>query len=126
GNPDGFQQAEAALRRALELNPDLPLAHKIAAQLDVDLGRAHDAMTRLVARASTADPELLAGLVTTCRYCGLLDASVAAHARAVALEPKIRTSVGHTWFMQGDHARMATIKIPEYPYLVALSLAELG
>jgi hypothetical protein len=64
--------------------------------------------------------------VTTCRYCGLLDASVAAHERAVALEPKIKTSVPHTWFVQRDHARLATIKVAEYPYIVPLSLAELG
>ena len=34
------------------------------------------------ARAGSADPELLAGSVSPCRYCGLLEASVAAHARA--------------------------------------------
>jgi hypothetical protein len=83
-------------------------------------------MKRLIERAHTADPELLTGLVSTCRYCGLLDASVAAHERAVALEPKIRTSVPHTWFLQADHARVATIKVTEYPYIVPLSLAELG
>src|SRR5262249_31945755 len=94
--------------------------------LEVDLGRARDAMTRLVGRAPTADPELLAGLVSTCRYCGLLEASVAAHERAVDLEPKIRTSVPHTWFLQADHARVATIRLEEFPYIVPLSLAELG
>jgi hypothetical protein len=102
------------------------LAHKLLAQLEVDLGRARDAMTRLVARAQCADPELLAGLVSACRYCGLLDASVGAHARAVALEPKIRTSVPHTWFLQADYARVASVKIAEFPYIVPLSLAELG
>jgi tetratricopeptide (TPR) repeat protein len=121
-----LDRAEAAFRRALELNPDLPIAHKLFAQLEVDLGRAHAAMGRLVERAHTADPEVLAGLVSACRYCGLLDASVAAHARALDLEPKIRTSVGHTWFLQGDHARVATLKIADYPYIVAISLAELG
>ena len=126
GTQEGLDHAEAALRRALELNPDLPIAHKLFAQLEVDLGRAHDAMVRLVERAHTADPELLAGLVSACRYCGLLDASVAAHSRALELEPKIRTSVGHTWFLQADHARVATATIADYPYIVAISLAELG
>src|SRR5579864_93350 len=126
GTRDALDRAEVAFRRALELNPDLTTAHKLYAQLEVDLGRAHDAMTRLLERARTADPELLAGLVSACRYCGLLDASVAAHARAVSLEPKIRTSVPHTWFMQADHAKVATIKVAEYPYIVPLSLAELG
>ena len=43
-------------KRALELNPDLPLAHKLFAQLEVDLGRAHDAMARLIERAQTRRP----------------------------------------------------------------------
>jgi DNA-binding winged helix-turn-helix (wHTH) protein/tetratricopeptide (TPR) repeat protein len=126
GTQEGFDQAQVAFRRALDLNPDLPIAHKLLAQLEVDLGRADDAMVRLLERAHAADPELLAGLVSTCRYCGLLDASVAAHARALSLEPKIRTSVGHTWFLQADHARVVTLKIADYPYIVAISHAELG
>lgn len=126
GAPESLDLAEAAFRRALELNPDLPLAHKLFAQVEVDRGRALDAMGRLVERARAADPELLAGLVTTCRYCGLLDASVAAHRRAVELEPKVRTSVVHTWFFQGDHARVAAVKPIEFPYIVPLALAEVG
>ena len=125
-SPDGLDQAEAAFRRALELNPDLPLAHKLYAQLEVDRGLARDAMARLIERAQTADPELLAALVTTCRYCGLLNASLAAHRRAASLEPKIRTSVVHTWFLRGDHGDVVTLKPLEFPYLVALSMAELG
>src|SRR5262249_59012840 len=82
---------------------------------------------RLVERAQEAvDPELFAGLVSACRYCGLLDASAAAHARALELEPKIATSVAHTWFLQGDHPRVAGLKLTELPYIVAISLAELG
>jgi DNA-binding winged helix-turn-helix (wHTH) protein/tetratricopeptide (TPR) repeat protein len=126
GTQDSLDNAEEAFRRALELNPDLSITHKLYAQLEVDRGRARDAMARLIERAQTADPELLAGLVTTCRYCGLLDASVIAHGRAVALEPKIRTSVPHTWYFQEDHARVVTIKPSEFPYIVPLSMAELG
>lgn len=122
GTSDGLQQAEAALKRALELNPDLPLAHKLYAQLEVDLGRARDAMERLIERAHTPDPEIFVGLVSTCRYCGLLDASVAAHKRAVELDPKIRTSVPHTWFLQADHARLGTVKLEEFPYIVPIAL----
>jgi len=126
GTAAGLGEAEDAFRRALDLNPDLPMAHKLFAQLEVDLGRAKDAMARLIVRAQTADPELLAGLVSACRYCGLLDASVAAHRRAIGLDPKIRTSVPHSWFVQRDYASLATIRIPDYPYIVPLSLAELG
>ena len=119
-------RAESAFKRALSINPDLPIAHKLYAQLEADLGRAHDAMVRLVSRARTADPELMAGLVTACRYCGLLDASVAAHQRARTLDRKIPTSVMHTWFMQGDWQRLATLPIADFPYIVALALAEFG
>jgi DNA-binding winged helix-turn-helix (wHTH) protein/tetratricopeptide (TPR) repeat protein len=126
GTAEGLDLAENAFRKALELNPDLPLAHKLYAQVEVDRGRARDAMARLVERARTADPELFAGLVTTCRYCGLLEASVAAHERAASLEPKLRTSVPHTWYLQGDYARVAMIKPGEFPYIVPLSMAELG
>jgi tetratricopeptide (TPR) repeat protein len=126
GTPDNLAHAETAFRRALDLNPDLTLAHKLYAQLEVDLGRGSDAMARLIERAHVADPELLAGLVTTCRYCGLLDASVAAHTRAAELEPKIRTSLPHTLFLQRDYARLAAATFAANPYIVALALAEVG
>jgi len=126
GTRESLDLSQAAFRRALELNPELAMAHKLFAQLEVDLGRARDAMTRLIERANVADPELLAGLVSACRYCGLLDASVAAHVRAIALEPKVRTSVPHTWFLQGNNAQLATARMSEFPYIVALALAELG
>jgi DNA-binding winged helix-turn-helix (wHTH) protein/tetratricopeptide (TPR) repeat protein len=126
GAAEGLDLAEQAFRTALELNPDLPLTHKLYAQLEVERGQARDAMARLIERAQTPDPELLAGLVTTCRYCGLLDASVAAHERAVGLEPKIRTSIAHTWAFQGAHDRIVTLKPAEFPYLVPLSMAERG
>src|SRR5436190_11507893 len=100
GASAGLQRAEAAFRQALDLNPDLAIAHKFYAQLEVDLGRAGDAMTRLVPRAQgAADPEVFAGMINPLRYSGLLEASVAAHSRAVALAPKIRTGVPHTWFL---------------------------
>jgi len=127
GAREGLERAEAAFRQALDLNPDHAIAHKCYAQLEVDLGRAGDAMKRLVTRAQeAADPEVFAGLISPLRYSGLLEASVAAHARAVALEPKIRTSVPHTWFLQGDYARVASMRIEDNPYIVALSLAEVG
>ena len=126
GGSEGFDRAETAFRRALALNPNLPIAHKLYAQLEVDLGRAKDAMARLIERRNTSDPEVLAGLVSTCRYCGLLDESATAHARAVELEPRIRTSVPHTWFLQHDYDRVLTTRMADYPYIFAVSLAELG
>jgi DNA-binding winged helix-turn-helix (wHTH) protein/tetratricopeptide (TPR) repeat protein len=127
GVEEGLKRAEAALRQALDLNPDLAIAHKFYAQLEVDVGRATDAMVRLLPRAhGAADPEIFAALISPLRYCGLLDASQAAYARAVALEPKIRTSVVHTWFLRRDYARVASTRIEDNPYIVAVALAELG
>lgn len=73
-------EAETSFKRALELNPDSPLAHSLYAYLEVDFGRAKESMLRLIglARRHRADPEIFAGLVHACRYCGLLDASIAA------------------------------------------------
>jgi len=119
--------AEDAFKRALEINPDLALAHNLYAYLEVDLGRAQDAMGRLIERAKrrAADPELFAGLAHACRYCGLLEGSVAAHEQARRLDPKSRTSIAHTYFFLGDYARCITAEIDE-PYVAGLALGALG
>ena len=85
----------AAFRRALELSPALPSAHHLYTNVEVDLGRAEEAMVRLLGRLRERpnDAELYGGLVHSCRYCGLLDASIAAHEHAIRLDPAIRTSV---------------------------------
>ena len=56
-------RADAAFQRALELSPDLPLAHNLYTALQVDTGRARAAMLRLLNRAEDrgADPELFRG-----------------------------------------------------------------
>jgi tetratricopeptide (TPR) repeat protein len=111
GTSEDYARSEAALNRALELNPDLSMADRFYAQLEVgDLSRAHEAMVRLVRRALSrgSDPELFAALVPACRYCGLLQHSLAAYERAARLDPNIRTSVQHTFFMLGDYLRAAS------------------
>jgi DNA-binding winged helix-turn-helix (wHTH) protein/tetratricopeptide (TPR) repeat protein len=123
---ENLDRAGAAFKRALAINPDHPLAHKFYAQLEIDFGRAEEAMARLLQQARSADPELFAGLVSACRYCGLLDASIAANARARRLDSRVSTSVVHTWFLRGDHARVVGTKLEENPYIVVLSLAAVG
>jgi DNA-binding winged helix-turn-helix (wHTH) protein len=59
-----LDRAGVAFKRALEINPDHPLAHKFFAQLEIDFGRAEEAMARLLRQARTADPELFSGLVS--------------------------------------------------------------
>jgi len=99
-------EAEEALQRALELNPDLPLAHHLAALMDIDGGNAERAMVRLIERTTqAADPQLLAGLVQACRYCGLLAASLEAHEQALRLDKTQLTTGIHTLWATGDFAR---------------------
>ena len=128
GSETNLAKAEDAFKRALEINPDLSIAHNLYAQLEVDLGRAEDAMLRLIARAKArgADPELFAGLVQACRFCGLLEASVAAHRQARRLDPDVATSVGQTYFMLGDYAQVLAEDINATPNVRNLALAMLG
>jgi serine/threonine protein kinase/tetratricopeptide (TPR) repeat protein len=104
GTPDSEAHAEDAYRRALEINPRLSIAHKFYANLEADMGRSKDALVRLLgeARRHGNDPELFAGLVHACRYCGLFEQSVAAHVEARRLDPNISTSVEQTLLMMGD------------------------
>jgi tetratricopeptide (TPR) repeat protein len=105
GSDECMRRAEAAFKRALEINPDLSVAHHQYARFEIDMGRAEDAMVRLIgrARAHKNDAELFAALVQACRYCGLLEASIAAHEQARKLDPLAATSVAHTYFMAGDY-----------------------
>jgi DNA-binding winged helix-turn-helix (wHTH) protein/tetratricopeptide (TPR) repeat protein len=96
--------AEDALQRAIMLNPTLSIAHNQRAYLEVDLGRAREAMVGLIARArhQRHEAELFAGLVHACRYNGLLEASIRAHRRAIALDPLVPTSAVQSYWMGGD------------------------
>jgi non-specific serine/threonine protein kinase len=109
--PDGVRRAEEAFTRALELNPRLTIAHKLYASFEADSGQAQRGMVRLLEEAGRygSDPELFAGLVHTCRSCGLLEASLAAHAEARRLDPNIATSISHTLVLAGDVERLAAI-----------------
>jgi TolB-like protein len=108
-NQASMALAESALNRALALNPDLAAAHRFYAEMEVDMGRALNAMVRLLRLASSRStaPDLFAALVTPCRHCGLLQASVEAHERARRLDPHVRTSVMHTLIAAGDYLRAA-------------------
>jgi serine/threonine protein kinase/tetratricopeptide (TPR) repeat protein len=105
---DSEALAEEAFRRALALSPRLTIAHKYYANLEADLGKAQDALVRLLGEAGRHgnDPELFAGLVHACRYCGLLDQSIAAHAEARRLDPNVPTSVEQTLLVAGNIDRL--------------------
>ena len=125
---DRQHRAEAALKRALELNPDLSNAENVLAHLEVDLGRAEESMVRLLRRAKdrAADPDLYAGLTHACRYCGLMAASLAATEQARRLDPRIRTSGAHTHFMLGEYEKVLGFQHEEIPYMPNLALVMLG
>jgi DNA-binding winged helix-turn-helix (wHTH) protein/TolB-like protein len=97
--------AESAFQRALELNADLPVAHSQYAFLEAEMGRAKEAVARLLRSVQnrSSSPDLFVALVLCCRFCGLLEASVAAHERARKLDPQIATSVSHTYYQLGEY-----------------------
>ena len=123
-----FVRAERAFERALALNPDLATAHYLYAHLEAETGRARDAMVRLLTRARSrrSDPELFAGLVTTCRYCGLLDESLAAYEQVSRLDPATRTSVAYTFYVRGNYARAIETDNASMPFPTSISRMRLG
>ena len=70
------------------------MAHREYAALEIEQGRASEALVRVLARIDTdgGSADLFAGLVQACRYCGLLVASLAAHEHARRLDPTVSTS----------------------------------
>ena len=112
--PDSEARAEEAFRRALALNPRLSIAHKFYANLEADIGQAERAVVRLLDEATRHgnDPELFAGLVHACRYCGLFEQSFAAHAEARRLDPNVPTAIDQTLLMTGDVDRLIAIDQP--------------
>ncbi len=105
---ENLAQAEACFQRALELDPELTVAHKLYVHHESEMGHAVEAMVRLLglARSVRNDPEIFAGLVHACRYCGLLEASEAAHREARRLDPHISTSVVYTLWADGAMERI--------------------
>lgn len=128
GSTEGLRSADEAFQTALRLNPNLTMAHNIYTQLQMDQGRALDALNRLLERAQHRrnDPELFAGLAHVCRYCGLLQPALAAHHEARRLDPQIPTSVNHTYFMLGDYSRALEASAGDFGYAQAIALVALG
>ena len=87
--------------------------------------RRHGETDSALASRRSTDPELFAGLVYACRYCGLLGASLRADMRARRLDPSIKTSVIHTLWMLGKHDAVLASTV-EAPVVVAFSLVALG
>ena len=127
GTDEDLVRAEAAVRRALELNPDLPLAHNLTAQIDIDRGRARDAMVRLTrpGRAAQHGP----GAVCRARLrLPLLRSArrVAASGRAGAPARSLDQDLGHPHALDAAQPRRAWSRAPSKLPVVAFSLVALG
>jgi tetratricopeptide (TPR) repeat protein len=85
-------------------------------------------MVRLLDRVRQAgsEPELFAGLVHACRYCGLLDASAAAYERAHRLDPAVITSVPQTLLLMGEWERTIEVDRSEVSISRPTALYHLG
>jgi adenylate cyclase len=105
GREEAYRKATEALDKAMEINPDHPGAHHMKALLDLDLGRAEEAVERLlgVVARNPNDPEGYAGLVSAFRYIGMLEPALEADRRAKALALDIRTSVNQVYYALGDY-----------------------
>lgn len=92
------RRADEAFRRALELSPDLPIAHRYLTHFEAERGHADAAIARLLrhVRTNRNDAQPFAGLVHACRYAGLIDASLAANDEALRLDPNVSTGVEYT------------------------------
>jgi tetratricopeptide (TPR) repeat protein len=123
-----YANAEAAFQRAFALNPDLSLAHHLYVYLEVETGRAPEALIRLAGRIERHpnQAELYAALCQAARYCGLLDVSLAAAARASQLDPQVRTSVANTHFARLDYPSMLAAATGVSPSLAAIAQFEMG
>jgi TolB-like protein/tRNA A-37 threonylcarbamoyl transferase component Bud32 len=123
-----YRAAEDAFQHAFALNPDLSMAHHLYVYLEVETGRAAEALIRLANRVHRQpnQAELYAALCQATRYCGLLEASVAAHHRAGALDPQIATSVANTLLAMQDFPAVLQTAKGGTDSLGALAMFEMG
>jgi DNA-binding winged helix-turn-helix (wHTH) protein len=123
-----WSQADAAFERALTLDPSLTLTQSLYAQFEVDIGRASDAVVRLLRLIERAGPDAAAfsGLVHALRFCGLLEPSRRAHDCARTLDPAVVTSVAHTCWLLGDYEGALQETTGDIGYMSGLALASMG
>src|SRR6266550_1625244 len=125
---DNWGEAAGALQKAIELNPDLSLANRYYAEIEIEGERTIESLKRLKESVRTRpnDAELRAALAKALRYTGLLQESLAEFDRVTEIDPKMITSVAHTWFMLCDYGRANSEVQRDIFYMWPLTLAMLG
>lgn len=85
-----YEKSNSALRRALELNSDLPRAHLQLAQNYTELGRVEDAVGQLrkLLAINPNSPELHLGMAYALRYAGMLEESLKEAEKIEHIDPK--------------------------------------
>src|SRR6185295_480044 len=76
--------------------------------------------------AAPNSPDIFAALVYVCRFCGLLDASVAAHLQAHRFSSRVPTSITQTYFVLGQYERCLETYHDDLGYIGALALYSVG
>jgi serine/threonine protein kinase len=125
---DNFALAQQALQRAIELNPDLSLAQRYYAELEVEREETIDSLKRLkesVLRRPN-NPDLRAALGKALRYSGLLQESLQEFLKVRELDQNMITSISHTYFMLGDYETAYRSIHKDIFYMGPLVLAMLG
>jgi tetratricopeptide (TPR) repeat protein len=121
--------AQEAFDRALSLDPDSSLAHNLYTYFEIEeKASPADAMVRLLQRAHQhpTDAELFSGLVVACRFCGILDASLAADRRGRQIDPDLSSSVAYTLWMLGDYEEAIRHDVEEPRYVRHYALPMIG
>lgn len=123
-----FAKAADAFRRAFALNPDLPMTHHLFVYLEVETGRADQALVHMVQRIrqSPFNADLYAALCQAARYCGLLDVSAAAGEKARRLDPQVQTSLMNTYMALGNPKRALEVADGLSDSAVAMAMLDQG
>ena len=105
---EAFAQAEAAARKALELDPSLGQAHAVLAYISVSRWdwEAADREFRLAFAATPNDPTIHQWYSEFLSYVGYIDASVTEALRALELDPVspvINDRLGVTYLWSGEY-----------------------
>jgi TolB-like protein/DNA-binding winged helix-turn-helix (wHTH) protein len=107
GGREQYDKAVAAYKKAIALNPADPRPHVQMADILIETNRVEEAaqVLRDVLQQHSRDAHAFWGLAYAYRYAGLLDQSVIAAERSVAIDPFLLTggNIFLTYLYQGEY-----------------------